>query len=201
MATDTRATEPGARLHRLTVRQYLAMIEADILPDRAHVELLGGALVEKMTKNPPHNLVVGRLGRMLGQILPEPWFVSEEKPVKLGRFWYPEPDIAVVRGPDDLFEKRAPEAADVGLLIEAAESSYTLDRGKKWRRYASARVPFYWIVNLPQRRIEVYSDPSGKGHSASYRQGTNCGDGEAIPVSLEGQEFGRIAVSDILPRP
>jgi Putative restriction endonuclease len=201
MATETRATWSGVRPYRLTVRQYLAVLSAEILPERVHVELLGGSLVEKMTKYPPHNFVVGRLDRMLGRILPEPWFVSEEKPVKVGRFWYPEPDIAVIQGPDDLFEKETPNATDVGMLIEAAESSYALDRGKKWRRYASSRVPSYWIVNIPQRRIEVYSDPSGKGRSAAYRQGTNFGDGEAVPVILDGQEIGRLVVSDILPRP
>jgi Uma2 family endonuclease len=201
MATDTRATWSGVRPYRLTVRQYLAMLGTEILPDRVHVELLGGALVEKMTKYPPHDFVVGRLNRLLGRILPEPWFISEEKPVKVGRFWYPEPDIAVVWGPDDLFEKRTPAAADVGMLMEAAETSYALDRGKKWRRYASVRVPFYWIVNIPQRRIEVYGDPSGRGRSASYRQGTTFGDGETVPVILDGHEIGRLAVSDILPKP
>ena len=194
------ATGSPLKPYRFDVRQYLAMIGAGVFPEGAHVELLGGDLVEKMTRYPPHDFVVGRLGRILGRTLPEPWFVLEEKPVKLGRLWYPEPDIAVVRGPDDLFEKRTPEAADVGLLIEVAESSYPLDRGKKWRLYASARVAFYWIVNIPRRRIEVYCDPSGKGHSAIYRQDTPFLEGQSVPVVLDGQEVGRIAVNDLLPR-
>ncbi len=201
MATDTRAAWTGVRPYRLTVRQYLAMINKEFLPEGTHVELLGGVLVEKMTKYPPHNFVVGRLGRILGQLLSDPWFVSEEKPVKLGRLWYPEPEIAVVRGPDILFEQRAPEAQDIGFLIEAAESSYSLDRGKKWRRYASARIPVYWIVNIPQRQIEVYSDPIGRGPAAVYRQEAIFREGQSIPVVLGGQEIGRIAVIDVLPRP
>ena len=201
MATDTRATVTDVRRYRLTVRQYLTAIGGDALPETAHVELLGGILVEQMTKYPPHNLVVVRLSKSFHRILPEPWFVSEEKPVKLGRFWYPEPDIAVVRGPDELYEKRAPHAADLSLLIEVADSSYAIDRGKKWRRYASARVANYWIVNIPHRRIEVYGDPSGRGHSVSYRQAKNFDEGEIIAVVIDGQEVGRIAVNDILPRP
>ena len=201
MATDIGADKIGVRRYRLTVRQYLSMIGADILPDRAHVELLGGTLVEKMTKYPPRNIIVGRLDRMFGRILPESWFVSEEKPVKLGRFWYPEPDIAVVRGPDELYEKRAPGAADLGLLVEAADSSYAIDRGTKWRSYASARVAVYWIVNIQQRKIEVYANPSGRGRAASYRQATMFGESDAVPVILDGREIGRISVGDILPRP
>ena len=198
--TQDPAKEAGWKPYRLSVRQFLAMIDAGIFPDDARIELLGGFLADQMTKYPPHNFVVGRLGRILGRILPAPWFVGEEKPVKLGRLWYPEPDIAVVRGPDDLFEKRAPQAADLGLLIEVADSSYPLDRGLKWRRYASARIALYWIVNIPDRRVEVYRDPSGRGRSAGYRQANTFGEGDEVPVVIEGQEIGRIAVGQILPR-
>jgi Uma2 family endonuclease len=169
MTTDVQPVETRSKLYRISVNQYLKMIGAGVFPDTARIELLGGKLVEKMTKDPPHNLVVGRLGRVIGRILPEPWFVSEEKPVKLGRFWYPEPDIAVVKGPDHHFESKTPEAADLGLLVEVSESSYHQDRGQKWRLYASAGIHCYWIVNLPQRRIEVYREPAGSGRSASYR--------------------------------
>jgi hypothetical protein len=201
MATDTLATPTGVRLYRLSVDQYLAAIQGNIIPDSAHSELLGGVLVDTMSKNAPHCIVVGRLGSRLGRIVPEPWFVREEKAVKLGRFWYPEPDIAIIRGPDDLFEKQAPQAADIGFLIEASDSSYSIDRGKKWRRYAGARVGIYWIVNISQRRIEVYTDPFGPGRSAAYRQATMFVEGDEVPVVLDGQEIGRIAVRDILPRP
>jgi Putative restriction endonuclease len=201
MATDTQATKTGVRPYRITVEQYLAMIDANILPDGVHAELLGGVLIEKMTKNPPHSLVILRLSKIFHRILPESWLISEEKPVKLGRFWYPEPDIAIVRGPDELYEKRAPKAAELGLLIEVADSSYAIDRGKKWRRYASSCVASYWIVNLQKRRIEVYGDPSGRGRAASYRQVTFFGEGEEVAIRLDGQEIGRIAVGDILPRP
>ncbi len=199
MATDARTRTTGPRLYRVSVQQYLKMIKAGVFPETAHLELLGGKLVEKMTKYPPHSFVVGRLGRMLGRIVPEPWFVSEEKPVKLGRFWYPEPDLAVVRGPDSRFESKTPEAIDLGLVVEVAESSYVMDRGRKWQLYASAGVSSYWIANLAQRRFEVFSDPSGKGRSAAYRQVQIYVDGQSIPLWLEGREIGQIAVSDALP--
>jgi hypothetical protein len=199
VASDLQTKETRSRLYRISVRQYMKMIGAGVFPETAHIELLGGKLYEKMTKYPPHNLVVGQLGRMLGRILPEPWFVSEEKPVKLGRFWYPEPDIAVVQGPDHRFEAKTPEAADLGLVVEVAESSDLMDRGRKWRLHASAGVSFFWIANIPQRRVEVYSDPSGKGRSAAYRQAENYLDGQSIPVMIEGRQIGQIEVSGILP--
>ena len=49
--------------YRLTVRQYLKMIDAGIFRDEDHVELLGGLLVDKMTKKDPHNFAIDMLGR------------------------------------------------------------------------------------------------------------------------------------------
>jgi Uma2 family endonuclease len=201
MATGTRARETGVKLYRLTVRQHLMMINAGVFRDGDHVELLGGALVEKVPKNPPHSIVLIRLSKNLYRLLPDPWFGYEGKPVQLGRFWYPEPDVAIIRGPDDLYQKRAPQAADVGFLIEVADSSYSIDRGEKWRAYAAARVAVYWIVNIQQRRIEVYTDPSGRGRLATYRQATTFNEVDMAPVVLDGQEVGRIAVGDISPQP
>ncbi len=199
MATVTRTSTDTVRFYRLSGDQCLETVKANIILDTARAELLGGVLINKMTKYPPHNFAMFRLNKNLHRLLPEPWFFAVETAVKLGRFWYPEPDFAVIRGPDDLYQRRLAGAADLGFLIEASDSSYAIDRGKKWRRYGAARVPIYWIVNLQLRRIEVYSNPAGWGRSASYRQATMFGEGDSVPVILDGQEYGRIDVSDILP--
>jgi Uma2 family endonuclease len=40
-----------------------------------------------------------------------------------------------------------------------AESSLSIDRGRKLRIYAERGVPEYWIVDVVARRIEVHRDP------------------------------------------
>ena len=84
-------------------------------------------------------------------------------------------------------------------MVEVADSSLELDRGTKQRIYARARIPVYWIVNLIDRQVEVYTIPTGVGARAKYR---DCqifsGDDEA-PVVLGGQETGRIPVRELLP--
>ena len=100
--------------------------------------------------------------------------MGEEKSLKLGRFWRPSP-IAVLRGPNERYRSSDPTSTDVSLLIEVADSSYATDRGEKWRAYAAARIPIYWIVNLDKNQIEVYCDPIGRGKKASYRQATTLG--------------------------
>ncbi len=190
-------TEQGLKPYRMSVRQFERMIGAGLFPDRARVELLGGVLCRKMTKNDPHDFAVDLLGATLNRLLEPAWFAREEKSVVLGKFWRPEPDIAVVRAPRERYRDRAPRAADLGLLIEVSDVSYATDRGVKWRRYAAVGVSTYWIVNLAQKRIEVYGRPSGRGRAAAFQDVAFYGADGEVPLVLDGRELGCIAVKDL----
>jgi Uma2 family endonuclease len=211
MATQTQTTIPAAAKpgvlklsglglvpYRLTVRQFERIIDAGILRAEDRVELLGGLLIKKMTVNDPHDFAVSDLAERLRGLLAPVWFIREEKSVVLGRYWRPQPDISVVRGPRDRYRRRGPRARDLGLLVEVTDSTYPKDRGWKWEKYAGCRVPVYWIVNIPERRIEVYSLPSGRGKAAQYRDCTTYGADQEVPVIIEEREVGRIKVSDIV---
>src|SRR5205823_2544334 len=127
------------------------------------------------------------------------WILQEEKSLALGHWWQPEPDIAVMRGRWDDYRGRMPRGKDLAMVIEVADVSYPNDRGVKWRRYAAAGIPIYWIVNLPARQIEVYTDPTGRGMVGKYRDCTTYGPDAEVPVVIDGREVGRIAVRDVLP--
>jgi Uma2 family endonuclease len=60
--------------------------------------------------------------------------------------------------------------------------------------YGASGIPVYWIVNLRESQVEVYTGPTKTGYDArrDYRPG------EEIPVTLDGVLVGTIAVSDIL---
>jgi Uma2 family endonuclease len=204
MATQIQNQPPvqsssGLVPYRLTVHQPLKMADAGILGDEDHVELLGGLLVEKMVKNPPHKVAVNKLAAALRGLILAGWFVNEEKSVQLSRWSHPEPDGAVIRGVPDDYSGRDPTPAEIGMVAEVADSSYPMDRGVKWRKYAAARIPIYWIVNLPRRQIEVHMAPSGRGKSAGYRDTQVYGPDDEVPVSRDGRELGRMKVSDVLP--
>jgi hypothetical protein len=187
-------------IYPLSVSQFEAMIRARIFPASARVELLAGVPVVQMTKNPPHNFTVHRLGDLLAALLAPDWIVRREMSVRLGRSWRPEPDLAVARGPDDRYRGSDPGATDLAALVEVADSSYPdPDRGLKWRGYAAARVPVYWVVNLGDRLIEVYTNPAGRGKAARYRDAATFGPGANVPVVVDGRERGRVVVNEILP--
>jgi Uma2 family endonuclease len=196
-------TSSGLALYRLTVRQFEAMIDAGVFlydaRDPLRVELLGGMLVDKLTRDNPHAYAVGFLGDRLRGILPAGWFAREEKSITVGRFSRPEPDVVAVRGRLEDYRARGPRAQDVTLLIEVADTTYAKDRGAKWRIYAAAGIPAYWIVNIQGRRVEVYTNPSGRGKAAAYRDVQTYGPDAEVPVVIDGQEIGRVAVRDLLP--
>jgi Uma2 family endonuclease len=192
------ATRSGVVPYRLTDQQFEKMIEKDILHDGDRVHLLDGILFKKIKKNPPHDFGVRKSVALLRGLLPAGWFVDEEKPIKIGR-WSRQPDITVIRGQVEDYAKQDPTAAEVRLIAEVSDSSYAIDRGVNWRKYAAARIPVYWIIDLAQRQIEVYSAPSGKGKAAGYRDSKVYGQDDEVPVILEGRELGRIKVRDILP--
>jgi Uma2 family endonuclease len=198
MATQTSTTGSGVVPYRITARQFVKMIDAGVFPEGDHVELLGGILVA-MTKNEVHDYIVGLLGDIFRVFLPAGCFVREEKSSQLGRYWRPEPDFSVVRGQRADYLKRSPGGRDIGLLVEVADSSYPKDSKIKLWSYASARIPTYWIVNVARRQIEVYTDPQGRGRSARYHQIAIHDEKAQVPVVLDGQERGRIAVKDLLP--
>ena len=131
--------------------------------------------------------------------LPADWSLREEKPVQLGRFWRPQPDISVLKSPFSAFARRWPQPLDIALLVEVADTSYPKDSGIKLRRYAHVQIPQYWIVHLDRRQVEVYRDPHGRHGKACYRMVEIHPDDVEIPVVIEGNDLGRIAVKEILP--
>src|SRR5450432_3867156 len=111
------------------------------------IELLEGVLVAMSPIGPPHSSSVQRLNALLVLALVGRAVVRPQLPFAALEFSEPEPDLAVVPLGD--YDVEHPAEAD--LIIEVAESSLAIDRGKKLRLYAACAVPEYWIVNLVDR--------------------------------------------------
>jgi Uma2 family endonuclease len=183
-------------LYRLTIEQYEAMLDADILGEEDAVELIDGLLVSRMTKIPPHVVACELTFWAIHAILPPGWRPRWESPVRVPRRSEPEPDISMVRGAD-LRENKVqhPGPGDIALLVEVSDTTLAYDRRAKLGIYAAARVPYYWIINLVDRQVEVYSDPQPDGYQTHQALGPD----DLVSLVIDGQEVGHIAVSDLLP--
>jgi Uma2 family endonuclease len=192
------AAIPNDLILRLSIEQYHAIIQAGILTDDDSVELLEGWLVFKMPKNPPPRVTTRLVRTALENILPRGWYVDSQEPITLSNS-EPEPDIVVVRGDTRQYLDRHPGAEDIALIIEVSDTTLQRDRTVKKRIYARAGISIYWIVNLVEEQVEVYSQPLVEVEQPDYSQRLDFGRSAVIPIIIEGIEIGAIAVNSLLP--
>jgi Uma2 family endonuclease len=192
------AAIPNDLILRLSIEQYHAIIQAGILTDDDSVELLEGWLVFKMPKNPPHRVTTRLVRTALENILPRGWYVDSQEPITLSNS-EPEPDIVVVRGDTRQYLDRHPGAEDIALIIEVSDTTLQRDRTVKKRIYARAGIAIYWIVNLVEEQVEMYSQPLVEVDQPDYSQRLDFGRSAVIPIIIEGREIGAIAVDALLP--
>jgi Uma2 family endonuclease len=153
----------GVSRRLFTSAEYHAMTEAGILSEDERVELIAGEIVRMAPIGSRHAGCVKRLNRRLSQ-LGERALVSVQDPIALGPSQEPEPDLAILRPREDDYSRSHPTPADVFLVIEVADFSLEYDRDVKVPLYAQAGIPEAWLVNLNQRVIVVYRNPSEKGY-------------------------------------
>ncbi len=186
-------------VRRFTIAEYEQLVEQGMVGERDPYQLLNGEIRLKMPVNDPHTSTALKLERRFYRLLPDEVLVWIEKPVSFPTSnSQPQPDIALVLGPETRYDAGQPSAADVLLIVEVADSSLASDRGEMLTIYAGGKVPVYWIVNVREGIVEVYTQPRG-GKRPTYRARTDYAAGQVVPVVLGGKQVGAIAVSDILP--
>jgi Uma2 family endonuclease len=182
-------------IYRLSVAQYEAMVASGVFTKRDRFHLINGILVKKMTEYPPHSSTCETTRQTLQPLLPKGWHIRGDKPLRIPkRSSVPEPDLVITRGSSRDYLKRHPVPADVALVVEISDSSLREDR-KLARIYAGGGVRVYWIVNLIDGQVEVYTLPGRNG----YRSRQVFPRGQEVPVVIDGVEVGRLAVAAILP--
>ena len=167
-------------------------------PDE-RLELIEGEIVQKVTpQNTPHATAIRACEEALRLAFPRGHDVRVQLPLALGDFSEPEPDVAVVTGTFRDYAREHPRSAV--LVVEVSDTTLTYDRITKGSLYARARVPEYWLVNVPDRVLEVHRDPSAMeeqplGHH--YRSVTRHLPGESVcPIHAPATP---VAVEDLLP--
>ena len=189
---------PQVSLWRPSVDQYHEMVRHGILTEDDEVELLDGLLVAKMTKNTAHHVAKLLVQSALAKAIPEGWYVDSQNAITLATS-EPEPDVMVVRGQPRDYLAHHPLAGELALVVEVSDSSLQHDQGFKKAIYAAAGIPVYWIINLIDRQVEVYTDPTGPADRADYRQRQAFSGAGQMPAVIAGREVASIPVHELLP--
>ncbi len=118
--------------------------------------------------------------------------VSIQNPVELDDNSEPQPDVVLLRRKDDYYESGHPQAEDILLLIEVADTTVESDRGIKIPVYAEDGIVEVWLVNLDEQCVEVYRAP----HLSSYTDVQIFQRGQAL--SIQSFPDIRITVEEVL---
>jgi Uma2 family endonuclease len=186
-----------SRVHRWTYDEYQQMSEKGVFFKR-RVELLGGKIIDMPPQRDLHFAAIELAKIATTKAFGDGFWSRAQGPLHLDRWSGPEPDIAVVPGSArDYVGTGHPKSAL--LLIEVSDTTLWYDRHRKGPRYARAKYPDYWIVNLVERCVEVHRNPVA---DPSARLGWRYADvsihkppAVLKPLSATGE----IAVADLLP--
>ena len=145
------------RTRRFSRAEYDRLIELGVFGEDEHIELIGGQLIVAEPEGAEHYTAVVKTARALEAAFGPGWYVRPAGPIGLDDESEPEPDVAVVEGRVEDYSRAHPSRAV--LMVEVANSSLASDRHRKNSLYARAGLLDYWILNLPERLLEIYREP------------------------------------------
>ena len=149
----------ATRKKLFTIDEYHKLVDIGFFTENDRIELIRGEIVEMAPKRTPHSVcnsvLFGELYKMLG----EQANVRGKEPITLPSNSEPEPDVVIAKKKEDNYLAAHPTVEDIILIIEISDSTLKYDRETKQSLYAEAGINNYWIINLVDRNLEVYTNP------------------------------------------
>ena len=142
------STESFFTKHKTNVTEWQKMGEASIFSPESHLELINGEIIEMAPIGSHHASHLKRLINVFSGLIKKSAIIVAQDPLQLDDFSEPEPDFMLLRPSPDFYYTSHPQAGDVFLLIEIADSSIDYDQTKKLRLYALHNIPEYWLLNI-----------------------------------------------------
>ncbi|MCX7993101.1 MAG: Uma2 family endonuclease, partial [Fimbriimonadales bacterium] len=150
--------------YKFTPEQFHRMGELGLFDDDNRYELLEGDIYIMPQEGPEHAVSKEcTVSRFYESPRSTAWHIRVESPLRIGDS-EPIPDVAIVPGRSTDYKQEHPTTAL--LIIEIAKTTLETDREKKLPIYAKAGIPECWILNLQERVLEVYREPSGTRYKA-----------------------------------
>lgn len=177
-----------------TVDEYYRMAEVGILQPDERVELVAGQLITKMSpQGTPHATAIRLTRRLLDDCLGEQVLIQTQLPIRLNNHSEPEPDVAVVM-PDELrYADHHPMPSEIYFLIEVADTTLKGDCNLKAREYAKSEIADYWVLDVNNRQLHVFREPTQNGYQSEV---ILEGNGMISPLQFPDLI---IAISEMLP--
>lgn len=180
--------------HRITLEEYHRMVDAGVFNEDARIELIRGELIAMPPIGLPHVWATDEILAILFAKLGGKARIRCQNPITLpDDDSEPQPDLSIARADPRRYLDHAPYPKDLLLVIEIADSSRGYDRRTKMPLYGRAGIPEAWLVDLVERVVRVYREPTAKGYASEQV----FAEGESMsPIAFPEERF---AVGDLLP--
>lgn len=147
-------SEPNA--YRWSRDEFYALAEKGFFSEH-RVELLNGEIVAMPPQLNHHAAGIELTRRALEKAFGAGYWIRVQNSLDLTSDTVLDPDLAVIPGDPAQSVRANPTTAL--LVVEVSDSSLRYDRSRKMSLYARAGIADYWIVNLIDRRLEVFRRP------------------------------------------
>ncbi|HVY02822.1 MAG TPA: Uma2 family endonuclease [Caulobacterales bacterium] len=170
---------------RLTAADVMFLVENGLIDPHARFELMDGAIIPMSPKGRFHEVARERIELWLDQPWRKAFNVLREHTLALDGETIVEPDFILYDGARRIAD--APlTGADIRLIIEVADTSWSYDTGVKAEKYARFGVAEYWVVHAVNRTAKTFREPGPQGYRAVAQFGA---DDSIAPLCASGASF------------
>lgn len=167
------AVRQAAQPYRFSREQYYQLETLGYFEGK-RVERIRGEIVEMSPIGWLHVVSTTKTAAALSAVFQGIGWLSQGNPIPTDDS-DPQPDVMVVPGRIEDYNDHPTTAR---LIVEVSDSTLVRDTTIKADLYASAKIAEYWVVDLENRQLLVFRDPTPiemGGHSYRTRQvfGTN----------------------------
>jgi Uma2 family endonuclease len=183
----------GPRPFRWTREAYYKLAELGFFNGR-RVQRIRGEIIEMSPPGWPHVAAKSKTADVLRRVFAGVGWVNEQAPLPTSDS-DPEPDVAVYPGQ---IRDYTDHPTNPLLVVEVADDSLFYDTTTKAEVYAAAGFADYWVIDLPNRRLLVFRDPSPVAAvGTAYRTHLTLGPADSVAPLAAPQAA--IPVADLLP--
>lgn len=155
---------------KFTIDEYHCLIDWGFFAENERVELIRGEIIQMSPKRTPHSVCNSLLWKAVYDLIGKQAEIRVQEPIVISPNSEPEPDLVMAIQKDDNYLSSHPIPGDILLVIEIADSTLKYDQETKLSLYAEAGISNYWIFNLIDNHLEVYSKPfQGNQGQFAYR--------------------------------
>lgn len=146
----------AAVIYKWSLDEWHELVNSGVLAGKS-VELLEGNIVEMSPEGAEHSYTSQSVSDYLRNLLKDRAYVRDAHPITLDNS-EPEPDIAIVALPINLYRDCHPYPQNIYWLIEISNRSLQKDLEQKLITYARNGIPEYWVIDLKHKKLIVHNE-------------------------------------------